>query len=61
MTREEVIRLLSSLELIINALDRQKGEWIEHEGYDECNLCHVYTTFGSNYCPNCGAKMDGGK
>ena len=36
------------------------GRWISHKGYCECNLCH--NLFGSyfNYCPNCGAKMDGG-
>lgn len=37
------------------------GRWISHKGYCECNLCH--NLFGSyfNYCPNCGAKMDGGE
>ena len=34
------------------------GRWISHAGYDECNLCHTKTVYGSNYCPNCGAKMD---
>ena len=34
------------------------GRWIKHEGYDECNLCHTKTIYGSNYCRNCGAKMD---
>ena len=30
----------------------------------ECSLCGKYDAkdpFGSAYCPNCGAKMDGGK
>ena len=40
------------------------GKWI---GYDDterfaaqCSLCgnEVDTRFGSNFCPNCGAKMD---
>ena len=40
------------------------GKWI---GYDDterftaqCSLCGnvVDTRFGSNFCPNCGAKMD---
>lgn len=37
------------------------GKWMLHEGYDECNLCHAKTIYGYIYCPNCGAKMDGGK
>lgn len=47
------------------------GEWIECDCYDprdtwiKCNLCGHGTTIlmskKYNYCPNCGAKMDGGK
>lgn len=44
------------------------GEWLlRHEGhghYWECSVCHknpcIYVTKDTNYCPNCGAKMDGG-
>lgn len=43
------------------------GRWIKHEGYTECSECghwydspeSEYTGDRSNYCPNCGAKMDG--
>lgn len=43
------------------------GEWLlRHEGYGhywECSSCHknpcIYVTKDTNYCPNCGAKMDG--
>ena len=46
------------------------GEWIhsdraEHwRGKDECSECHYHThdridLTHFNYCPNCGAKMDG--
>ena len=34
------------------------GRWIKHEGYDECEACHVKAIYGSNYCPSCGARMD---
>lgn len=42
------------------------GEWLlRHEGhghYWECSVCHknpcIYVTKDTNYCPNCGAKMD---
>lgn len=49
-----------------NGLDWSLGAW-------ECNLCHSvnnnlpsdkrfspYVYAGSKYCPNCGAKMNGG-
>ena len=26
-----------------------------------CSECNLHTGQKSNYCPNCGAKMDGGK
>lgn len=47
------------------------GKWIKTCNvacnWYECSLCHKPIPFGrykneyfSNYCPNCGAKMDGG-
>lgn len=40
------------------------GQWIG-SGYDfSCSNCGVYQTYltgRTNYCPNCGAKMDGGE
>lgn len=45
-------------------VQKKHGKWI---GYDDterftaqCSLCGnvVDTRFGSNFCPNCGAKMD---
>jgi hypothetical protein len=35
------------------------GEWISHEGYEECNQCHSKAIYAHDYCPNCGAKMGG--
>lgn len=44
----------------------QHGEWllkrIGHGHYWECSVCHkntgIYVTKDTNYCPNCGAKME---
>ena len=50
----------------------RKGKWIEKDGWDgdvyyDCSVCgKSWTTIegtpwdnGMNYCPNCGAKMEG--
>ena len=44
------------------------AHWIEEGGLTWCSQCKekpLYDYFGrsklSNYCPNCGANMDGGK
>ena len=40
------------------------GRWIMHDDEFgltcECSSCHIETMGDGNYCPNCGAKMDGG-
>ena len=40
------------------------GWWIMHDDEFgltcECSVCHIETMGDGNYCPNCGAKMDGG-
>ena len=57
----------------VDAAEVVHGRWIKnwcnnsfigHE-YAECSICdcHMLDTnqfWNSNYCPNCGAKMDGG-
>ena len=39
------------------------GRWILHDDEFgltyECSACHIETMGDGNYCPNCGAKMDG--
>lgn len=34
-------------------IDEQRGRWI----YAKCNLCGKVQDVRSNYCPNCGARM----
>lgn len=53
---------------MINKTDENKtSHWIEHphesgENWEysmyECSDCHEWFDNDSNYCPNCGAKME---
>ena len=52
----------------VDAEPVRHGYWIEHEYAEEendhlvsnyaCSACHSWERYVSNYCPNCGAKMD---
>lgn len=48
-----------------DVVEVKHGEWITLEaeiGLYSCSLCgHKILRAECNYCPNCGAKMDGGK
>ena len=41
-----------------DVVEVRHARWIKHEGYDECEACHVKAIYGRNYCPSCGALMD---
>ena len=57
--------------LVAHGVTVQKhGEWIMRGGYRYCSECDeracvtrdredFWYTVGTDYCPNCGAKMDG--
>lgn len=38
---------------------RWGGEKIGEKSILECSVCHDVGFWGYNYCPHCGAKMDG--
>ena len=47
-----------------NGEENDNGKWIIHDDEFgltcECSSCHIETIGDWKYCPNCGAKMDGG-
>lgn len=50
-----------------DVIERKRGEWIHDYHYGlalpehKCSICGEweYSDEESNYCPNCGAKMEG--
>ncbi len=51
---------------VVDAVEVVHGRWVwketgeeEYEMYWVCSKCGDHTYFETNYCPNCGAKMDG--
>ena len=50
-----------------DAVEERHGHWIRREGFDyennvilgACSKCDWEVKDFTNYCPNCGAKMDG--
>ena len=55
--------------IIVDVSPVRHGRWVEKEKYTfgimyDCSLCEnriLDTGHPWNYCPNCGAKMDGGE
>ena len=46
-----------------DVVEVKHGEWIRHKEnclYNKCSICEKEHCREDNYCPNCGAKMDGG-
>lgn len=66
-----IIVEIEALEMAIKALEHESktGNWIERierdeyndyeEKWFECDQCHIDAERPYNYCPNCGARMDG--
>lgn len=73
MTPDEKAGIIRRLKAIpaADVVERKKGEWIpvtNGRGGCECSQCHAYAPscqsgveYKSAYCPDCGAKMDGGQ
>jgi hypothetical protein len=68
MPNEENYKLWEFIKELPSVTPKQKtGKW-NVLGYDDpsvrmykCSECHMKITLKFNYCPNCGAKMEGGK
>lgn len=43
----------------VDAVEVVHSKWLRHWNNYICDSCRSYQFFKSNYCPECGAKMDG--
>jgi hypothetical protein len=59
--------ILFKFTVTADVADARHGEWIMHTNSDgnlnhyECSVCHIQQGYLSNYCEDCGTKMDGDK
>ena len=62
-TREYIANEKVASHLIANVAPVVHGRWLcvdtDTEKFFLCNRCKKKEYLKSNYCPNCGAKMDG--
>lgn len=68
LTVDSIIMLLERQDTV-DAVEVVHGRWEPHpraSGFDRCSVCNDCIIYGDwagekkwNYCPNCGAKMDG--
>ena len=43
----------------VDAVEVVHGRWVWHDGCFHCTNCKATEDHITNYCPYCGAKMDG--
>ncbi len=75
ISRQETLSILSNLNLAwvgyekvsrlptIDAVPVKHAKLVNPNPFGECSICGYLIDIRQeyNYCPNCGAKMDGGK
>lgn len=62
-------RVIVKLQPTVDAVEVVHGEWEKQQGIYSCSICgkvcpydvqaDIIQYWTCNYCPNCGAKMDG--
>lgn len=66
---DEYVVFVRDIEAIpaADVVDARPGRWVykplwqgADAKYVECSECHKPAWWATDYCPNCGAKMDGG-
>ena len=61
LAEEEITFPLIDEQPTVDAVPVRHGKWVEYpiaDGMNQCSECGMLRFGCSNYCPNCGAKMD---
>lgn len=63
-TNKNIERITEALNMAIEALTMQYGEWVNSVGKPikdnhsvYCSICGEWSEYRSDFCPNCGAEM----
>lgn len=63
-TNKNIERITEALNMAIEALTFQRGEWVNEIGKPisdnrsvYCSICGEWSEYRSDFCPNCGADM----
>ncbi len=64
--KDEIITIIADFRAA-DVEEVEHGRWIRlnqmsfftYDSFYQCSECQLETTNTTNYCPNCGAKMDG--
>jgi hypothetical protein len=64
---KDIENFTRDMAVVRKALDdlRPKGRWLERYGVSEykyeCSVCNMGSDLMTDFCPNCGADMQGGE
>lgn len=62
ITVEQYTKTINDMVHEFATIEPKRGRWSTWDGGIKCSLCGAeYETETTNYCPNCGARMDGGE
>ena len=56
---EGLLVAINAVKKAVNIDPVKHGRWKDNKWYYECDQCGGLVANNYNYCPNCGARMDG--
>lgn len=64
INRLEIAKILNDKIPTADVKEVKHGQWTKDRNFNDdlvrCSACHILSDRQPNYCPYCGARMDGG-